>query len=320
MNNIAIIGVGNLGKRHFQALLNSKHELNIYLADNSQKNLEEAIKLDDQNHNKNIYLINNISELPNKIDVVILATPSNVRANLIKELINKNKVIKYLVLEKVLFQSLEEYTMVSDLLKKNNIKAFVNCARRMYTGYKNLKEKLKNEEIMNIVISGGNWGLGCNAIHLIDLISFLCEKTETILLYNEFLDDEIIASKREGFIEFIGTILGEINNKIRFAITSNSKTSEPITMCIHTKNKVIHINENDGIVKIFDNNSVEIFELKMLFQSSLTNILVDSLLEFGECELTDYETSKKLHVPLIEMFLKHLQKQGKGFDGVCKIT
>ena len=31
--NILIVGVGNIGKRHLEALLNSKHSLNIHLVD-----------------------------------------------------------------------------------------------------------------------------------------------------------------------------------------------------------------------------------------------------------------------------------------------
>lgn len=320
MHNIAIIGIGNLGLRHFQAILNCEQNMNIYIVDTVNESLERASAMLEEKHTHKVHKLNNVSELPNELEVVIIATSSNVRAKLTKKLLSGDRTVKYLVLEKVLFQTEKDYKEIGDLLKEKGVKTWVNCPRRMYDGYKTLKQKLENDNINNVVITGGNWGLGCNSIHMIDMISYLVGELDSIDIKTDMLDPEIISSKRDGFVEFTGTLCGNINNETSFAITSNADTNEPIRIYISCGKNNILIKENKNCVDIINKDNFEQIELGVKFQSQMSNVFVEQLINTGECDLPTFETSSKLHLAIINGFLTYMQKQGEARDGVCKIT
>lgn len=68
---------------------------------------------------------------------------------------------------------------------------------------------------------GGDWGLGCNAIHFLDLLTFFTRKVDFELDISH-LDSEIRVSKKERFVEFTGFLLG----KCRKATKSPNSTFE----------------------------------------------------------------------------------------------
>ncbi len=319
MKNIAVIGVGNLGARHFQSILNCEEEVSVYLVDNLQVSLEKACSLIEETNTKKVTTLQNISDLPIELEVVVIATSSNVRAKIIKELVLNGHVIKYFVLEKVLFQSVNEYEEIGSLLKEKNIKTYVNCGRRMFTGYNQLKQKLENDPIKNVVVTGGSWGLGCNSIHMVDLIAYLCGDSKNLLIKSSLLDEEVIDSKRDGFIEFTGILVGNLNG-VDFTVTCNKNTNEAVRIYIFTEKSVITIIEAENSINIISGDSLEKFEIGIKFQSQASGPLVDLLIKSGTCNLTEFDESCELHIPILNAFLEHLQRQGKGGDGVCKIT
>lgn len=64
-----------------------------------------------------------------------------------------------------MFCDLSDYEIVRALLEEKHIKAWVNCTRRECESYQGLKSELEDENF-EFALSGSNWGMGCNAIHL----------------------------------------------------------------------------------------------------------------------------------------------------------
>ena len=107
---IIIIGCGGIGSRHLQALCKIDIPVNIFAVDISTKSLNNAKKLVGKIINHNIKSLEFSKEIPNNIDEIdlcIIATSSNVRLSILKKL-TSDYSIKNLILEKVLFQSVEE--------------------------------------------------------------------------------------------------------------------------------------------------------------------------------------------------------------------
>ena len=121
---------------------------------------------------KKINYVTTIQELSTELDLVIIATGSKPRASIVKSLLTHSSV-KYLVLEKVLFPVLAEYDEISNLLKEKQIRCWVNCPRRMYGMYKQIKETIDPSYPIYMTNADENWGLCCNAIHMIDLFLYL---------------------------------------------------------------------------------------------------------------------------------------------------
>ena len=107
MKNIAIIGAGQIGSRHLQAMANLEGPAIVQLVDFFDESLKVAEKRFYQVYDENSVKIElksckTINELEVPIDLAIIATCADVRAVVIKELIEK-KEVKNLILEKALF-------------------------------------------------------------------------------------------------------------------------------------------------------------------------------------------------------------------------
>ena len=70
-----------------------------------------------------LIFFNEIDAVFDQIDLVIISTSSNVRSKVIKEILKK-KHVKNIVLEKVLFQTVQEYQEITDLFKSFEIKCW----------------------------------------------------------------------------------------------------------------------------------------------------------------------------------------------------
>ena len=324
MSSILILGSGQIGSRHLQGVFKSKHKLSVYVLDPSNESLnlskERASEIE---HDHLVNYIRHLTDLPKKIDVAIIATDASIRFNVTVELINQVH-IQFLILEKVLFQEIEEYIKFKQIIKERHLKVWVNLPRRMYPYYSSLKKKIKENNLkkFDALYVGNNWGIGCNAIHLIDLISFLTN-SKTIQSVNcDFLDREISSTKRDKFIEFTGQIV------IRFEETTltlvshkQPETGNPLLVITSENDKWIiqegksisHISNNEHLIK-------SNFNYEDYFQSSLSTIFIDQLLLQGTCELPTYEESEKLHIPFITDLLIFQNKLENENGKILKLT
>lgn len=310
MINIAIIGAGQLGSRHLQALANVKNRISIQVIDSSVDSLKTAearFKEVSADFTGKISFHTDISVLEENIDIAIIATNSKVRRLVTEQLVANSKV-KYLILEKFLFVKEEDYVAIEKLLNDKNIKTWVNCARRMMPFYQNLQKELTGT--IHFMATGNAWGLSCNGIHLLDLFSFFTKSTN-IVLSNDLIDKTIIESKREGYIEFTGTITGHAD-KHSFHITAFPNDSSPLHITISTPNARYSIQEGAGAkawISRLDNKwAWEEHSFNMPFQSQLTNLVVDKLIEKGSCDLPTYKESATLHILFLNNLISFLRK------------
>ena len=56
----------------------------------------------------------------------------------------------------------------------DNSQAWVNIPRRLMAWHKVIKDQIQSSgySVMQVRLTGGQWGLACNAIHFIDLVSW----------------------------------------------------------------------------------------------------------------------------------------------------
>lgn len=324
-NSILLIGAGQLGSRHLQALALYETPCEIYVIDPFPISLDTAKsrfeEINGFDKHKIIY-ISTIQELEkDSFDLAIIATNSKIRSNIIKDLLHKSKV-NFFILEKVLFQTVKEYNEINELLKSSNSKAFVNCPGRTYTFYQDLKKSITANEQVQMEIIGSNWGLGCNSIHFIDLFNYLTD--ESILDWQNNLDPGFTNSKREGYKEFFGNIQGQSINGNRLSITC-FKNTNPVNYSIRisTPNKRFVIDPGIGEALIANSDSNWAFKkiaTKFPYQSQLTQKVVKQLFEKDTCDLTPYELSMTLHIPFITTILKHYNQYQNITTEICPIT
>ncbi len=306
-----------------QALALSEEAYQIFVMDISEESLQKAQTIFEGTAGSEKHEISYVTEmnaLPTELDVVVMATGSSVRRVLTEQLLAHAKV-SYLVLEKVLFQRLEDYAAIGALIEEKQVKTFVNCVRRMYPHTERIKELLADATQMEITVSGSDWGMGCNAIHMIDLMAHLAG-SENIKLDVTGLDPNYQESKRRGYLEITGTIRGSMGKCRALSISSYAQPGVQTSIVIQSD--CAKINLVESAKKLEYANSATNWEWKeeMVsppFQSQLTQILVKELLETGTCRLTSFEESAKLHIALEEQLIPYFENLGVE-KGLCPIT
>lgn len=315
MKNIAIIGVGALGKRHLQSMVELQNQCNIYAVEINR----EIIKVLSTEF-PDVNFITSVEELPNELEVVVIATNSNIRRLLFEQLIN-HSIVKNIIFEKVLFQREDDYYFVQDKLNELNINAWVNCARREWDSYKLLKEDLNEYIELHISAIGGQWGIGCNAIHILDLIEYL-SGSEIGTLDIGGLENKVIESKRKGFYEFFGTIRGTSGRCKNFTLTCIDDSSLPFCIEIITESSRYMIDEGNNYLLISDAESNWQWrqrEFKQVYQSQMTGRVIKSIIDDGTCNLSNYKSSMKLHLKYIMPLIDFFKSNGMEED-ICPIT
>lgn len=316
MYNIAIIGIGAIGKRHLESILKLKMPLNIYIVDNDKVAIETARILDEK------YIIGgeSVDILPKMLDIAIIATSSRPRRKVFEQLVTHSKV-KYIIFEKVLFQRVEDYYEVDKILQENNIKAWVDCIRREMVLYQEIRKYIENSNYFTFNLTGGNWGLACNGIHFLDLIQFLAN--EKFLTVDEVhLLPMISESKRHGYKEVYGRISGQAGKCKHFNINCYSESNMPFMidieandfrcMVIEGQNQMWYMSEKDGWTMIQK-------QIEAPMVSKLSQIAVENILMTGNCNLTRYEESMQLHLEFIKHLIKFFEDNGME-KGICPIT
>jgi hypothetical protein len=310
MNNILVIGAGQLGSRHLQGLAKSDLALNITVIEPSASNLEIAIsrykEIDSwNNHRLNWY--SSLPEVPPQlVDLAIIATNADVRAAITKQLTTFLEV-RYIIFEKVAFQSELQFEEIIQLLKSKSIEGWVNCPRRFFPFYQCLKEYLKGKGPIKLDANGVDWGLACNAVHHIDLLAYLSSEYNYTVDVNQ-LQNKIYPSKRNNFIEFYGSFSGKSVSGNSFRLNCEEKKLEneksSLSYLIVNAEEEILINEANGIAEFHSKNNNKMNrteEVKMIFQSALTHYQVQQILETGASLLPGIEESFEIHRPLLRM-------------------
>jgi len=313
--NLLIVGLGNIGSRHFEAALKSKYVKNIFLFDKNKN----AIKQPNINNETVVNVLDNLDELPKTIDSLIIATSSHGREDLIYNLFNQIE-FEFVIIEKVLFQSVKSYDEVSKFFERFNSKIYVNCPARMMHSYLSLRQQLKTENILEFRVTGGNWALASNSIHFLDTIDFLSKKKvskftiESELEYGEFFN------KREGYIEFYGKIFGSIS-EIDFSLECNH-SNDPYLIEIFTKNYNFLIEESENRITCLDKSNNIVYERDFFIEyvSDTTTKVINSFYVNEKDLLINFESSSVYQKELIRLFLRHLNKTSKEEIYVCPIT
>jgi len=324
-SKVVVIGAGNIGSRHLQALANVKKPLEIYVVEPNKDALDISFNRFNQIDNSIIHSItpSDIEQLPEDIELCIIATSSGPRYKILEEITLK-KTIKNLVLEKFLFMDEESFHKANDILENKKINAWVNTTRRAFPFYKKLSEYLKDSNYVSMIVTGGEWGLACNGIHILDLFSMLQGDNQSYTIDTESLDNRLYDSKRNGYIEFNGTIKVRSKNKGDAVITCFSEEKCPTVMSIHSDKGTFDIvEEKDECIYRIPKNNFEQCTTKManmVTSIAMTNIYED-ILNTGKCDLPEYKKSMKLHLVFLRALLnKQNQIAGEEGNKTCPIT
>ena len=300
MANVLIAGFGNIGLRHFESIINYKKINKIYLYD---KNFTKLVNFK-KNYKKSskVIILKSLKKSDKKFDISILSTSSNVRFSLFKKLVNNFKT-KYFIFEKIVFHDPKEYDLAKEIIEKKNLKCWINCPRRTWLIYKNLKKKILSKYKLSVVVKGSNWGLLSNSIHFVDLFMFLTEKKDITFHLNK-LSEKFYRSKRKNYFETDGEIMIKSNFGDRLLLIDKKNNNK--------NNLVFKLKQNDFNFYFDQNNNKNKFKVPL--QSSETIKHVKNLINNSKCNLPSFvDTYKfhKLYSENLKKFIKKISKKNK---------
>ena len=131
-----------MGCRHAQSLLNSEEDYTLYIIEPSDQSFEAGLSIIGASKD-NFIRFHTLKELNVDIDFAISATCSKPRYSIMKDLIEYG--IKYLLVEKVAFQSLAQFDSIIEILEANDAVAYCNTPNRYYKNFIELKSTINNK-------------------------------------------------------------------------------------------------------------------------------------------------------------------------------
>lgn len=325
---IGLIGAGQIGSRHLQAIGRiAKWPLEVHVVEVAPAAralaLERFLEVlpDPDSSPVKVTFSDEIEQLPTDLELAIVATSAAVRRTCVERLLAHSSV-KYLILEKILFQREADYPAIAQLLRDKGTHAWVNCSRRLWPVYQTIREELAgNAGPIELQVTGTNWGLGSNAIHLLDIFSFLTNENE-IELSHQKLDSDQVPNKRAGYIEFTGLLTGKSPRGSIVSLLSNRSGSMPFMVAVAAAERRYLIME--GFFQVAMRNPFssnwEVRENKALLTSESTTQVVEMLLKTGSCLLPSFEESTQLHLRLLRCLNDFLERQQGGRVTLCPIT
>jgi hypothetical protein len=170
-------------------------------------------------------------------------------------------------------------------------------------------------------VEGSAWGLACNAVHFLDLLSFL-SSNGSIRITRAGLDPIVLDAKRAGFKEFSGTLEGINSRGDTFCISCRTSGVTPLVLRLTCAGREHEItNPFDCTEHSWtDASGTHVAKQQIPYQSQRTASLVEQVLNTGSCELPVYMAAAALHLPLLQTFLAHYNAvTGLGSDS-CPIT
>ena len=298
-NNILLIGLGNIGKRHLEGVLKINKRLNIYIFDIKKtitKNL--AKKINKKKFHK-VFSLRNLNEA-NKIKsykLIILSTTANSRADILNKIKFKSK---YWLIEKPLAQSLPELNKIYKIFKNNKL-CYVNLARENFKVYNFIKNKFKKRDSIDMIVKGSNWNLVSNSFHFIRLFEWINNSKISKIKSNEIKG--WFRSKRKGYWEADGKIICKLKNGAVCRLISQKKININKNYNVSLNSKYLNIKYDEMKGKLAINNSLNSKIKRIPFVSEDTKDLTKKIYSNKKINLPNIKQSYMVHKKIIQSLL-----------------
>lgn len=304
MKKILLVGCGNIGFRHLQALGQLAEPALITVVEPNRDlhpRIEtEAEQIRQAGRGHELRLLDDLAQWDGTADLAVIATSAGPRRALLSRVLAAGKV-PAIILEKILAQSHADLAAMGDDLAAADAVGVVNCPRRYFPGYHDLKARLTTDQPVNVTVEGAEFGLASNAVHFLDLIEYLND-SQIVAVDGAGLDDGSVEAKRAGCVELYGKLTATLANGARLHITCARDEPVRLALTISNQARTAHINELAREITM-DDSAPGVFETR--FVSQTPEIYAD-LLETGKSGLPGYAASAGQHRHYLSAVRKHL--------------
>lgn len=321
MAKILIVGCGDIGSRHLQAIAKLPFPIDVEIVEPDEKNRTIAkTRLSEINFDKNEqnYSWYDSIQKTSSSDLAIVATNAIPRFSIVRKLLENGH--KRFLLEKMVTQSISDYDIMLEKMTKFGAKGWVNLVHRYFEFFIKLKNLVNSNQPLHLSVVTGNWGAVGNAIHFLDLFAWLCNDYK-IKLNGDNLMNKILPNKRgKELIELAGTITASSTNESTLTLTFLPYDELPYMINLVTDDFHLILDETNNKVFPIRNCPPDLQHFTYQPVSQTTTKIVKDIIETGECKLPKLSEIKFIHDELIRIFSKHLEKLTNKREKICPIT
>ncbi len=310
---VAVIGGGQLGSRHLQGLIHCSGPLEIHVVDPDGDALRVAQRRwSEAGGPQSLHATNFLTDmesLPDQLDLAVVSTTAAVRPDVVERLSGRSEVGSWL-LEKVLAQSHNDLDRIATAIG-DSAHVWVNTWARTTPWFQEIRSRVGAGPFI-VDVKGASWGMGCNAIHFMDLFAWWTGENPTVV-DGAGLDLCWPDAKRSGHHELSGLLRIEFSSGTILLLRSTAPpvpgsragTDRIKQMAIQTKQDLWEVHEpfsetaGSAVAE-----SGERIDGRVEYQSERTGPIVNSILETGTCDLPDLATSSHHHRLLLTGLLE----------------
>lgn len=324
---VLIVGCGQLGSRHLQAVASMPEIGMIEVVDSRPDALdlgrERLSELPEVFLTDKVRWLSSMDEATKQGDLCIVATQAVGRCELVKQAAQFCDYSSFLV-EKIVSQSVTEIESLIEFAEDQNLGIWVNCQSRAYPIHQKAKKLLGSDEPVMFSVMGGNHGLANNGIHHADLFAFY-DETNEITGAGSDIHPVLHDSKRgDGLFDLSGSLHGRTEKGSSFAVSyaAGHQAWEHLSIGnSHHRFFVDHLSET-----IMESDSESGWQWRQTqFKGSTrvsetTKDIAKSIIVKGESALPTLKESLVAHRYILDELLPHFSRLiGKDLDR-CPVT
>ncbi len=324
---VLIVGCGQLGSRHLQAVVQIADVSEIFIYDPHPEALKmgQVRALEVPQGNKNIKIHWSTKLLPDFSggDLCINAMQAKDRCSMIQQVYEQLGYKNFLI-EKIVAQSVDEYEGLLNFSSSNRLAVWVNCKSRAYCIHKYIKFKLNPNEPIIFSAIAGNHGLANNGVHEADLFVFH-DGCREMILTSQRIDRTLYPSKRgDDLYDLTGTLTAVSEKGSEFIISFDEGHAASDTLFVqsatcrfmidHFQKFALESYAKDG----WQWKPVPIDESWAV--SFMTKQFAGDILKTGACELPTLQECYPAHKFLLNALLPHFNQLLKEDLDYCPVT
>ena len=289
MYRVLIIGSGQLGSRHLQAVASLPFVETIDVVDPRSEGLtlgrQRLKEITDLQPHIRFNWLARLEDAQLDGDLCVIATQAEGRYALVE----KAATLGYrrFLLEKIVTQSVAAYDRLLALARDKRLSIWVNCKSRAHPIWKHVKARIEPDASVLYSSIGGNHGLANNGVHMADLFVFFTGTTD-IGSAGSRIDSVRHATKR-GQFDLSGTLQASTDKGRHFTLSYASDHVESPVDVVMTRRYRWVVDQMKR--QAFEGVASEGWELRPipfegnLSVSHMTKAFASDILQQGKCEL-----------------------------------
>jgi predicted dehydrogenase len=324
---VLIVGCGELGSRHLQAVAALPLVREIEIVEPSKDAVQigqrRLAEVSDRHPGISCRWLSALDEATPGGDLCIVATRADVRCRIVGEVVAKLSYTRFL-LEKLVSQTVAEYENLRILAQQQSLRIWVNCKTRTHASHQRVKKHLDEGEPIILSAIGGNHGLANNGVHAADLFAFY-DGADHIDLAGGRIDAKLHPTKRgNSILDLSGTLVGTTVKGSQFLLSYAASYESPGCFSIVSPSYRAVV---DDTKKFFYESSADNgwrwdhvpFDANLMV-SHMTRSFVTDILSHENCILPTLDECFPAHRFILDALLPHFRQLAGSHVDRCPVT